>query len=45
VQPDQSNITEAAEAGYTMIALGLDNTLLTSAASAVLSMAQGIHYL
>ncbi|HWB98437.1 MAG TPA: aldolase/citrate lyase family protein, partial [Bryobacteraceae bacterium] len=36
VHPTPENIDRTLEDGYTMIALGLDNTLLTSAASAAL---------
>ena len=42
VQPDDHNIRETIEAGYTLIALGLDNSLLVNVASQVLATARSL---
>jgi len=42
VTPNEDSIRESIEAGYTMIALGLDNTFLMDAASKAFSMARSI---
>jgi len=42
VQPNEPNIRETIEAGYTLIALGLDNSLLHSVSSDVLTTARAV---
>ena len=42
VQPNEENICATIEAGYTLIALGLDNSLLHTVSSQVLATARAV---